>query len=65
MQLYEALKNDGHLNGSSPYELSKILKRKIVEYARSYIDTNQHNQRSSDFIKAVELRDLFTEKENS
>ncbi|MEI8338119.1 MAG: hypothetical protein WCF92_03165 [bacterium] len=64
-QLYEVLKNDGHFDDDAPYKLSKTLKRDIVKYAKEYIENNPKNQKNINFIKATQLRDFFTEKENS
>ena len=63
-QLYEVLRNDGHFNGEASYGLNKAMKDKILKYAKDYIEQNSKNQKNINFMKAKELRDFFTEREN-
>ena len=58
-QLYGVLRNDGHLDDKPPYDLGIAMKRKIMKYARDYIDKNYKNQDSPEFLKAKQLRDFL------
>ena len=63
-QLYEVLRNDGHLDNEASYGLNKEMKDKILKYSKDYIEQNPKNQKNINFLKAKELLDFFIEREN-
>jgi len=61
-QLYEVLKADGHFDEEASYNLSKELKDKIIKYAKEYIDKNPTNKKDFNFMKSLELLEIFNGK---